>query len=146
VSTDLVLFLLRVVSGLALIALLVALFIILWREYRATAYDVEARRRTYGRLIAIHEIDGQYMISGETYPLLPITTIGRSPTNSITIDDTFASSEHAIVTMRDGQWWLEDRRSRNGTLLNDIPVTEPMVITHGDIIGVGSVHLRLELE
>jgi pSer/pThr/pTyr-binding forkhead associated (FHA) protein len=48
--------------------------------------------------------------------------------------------------MRNGQWWIEDRKSRNGTLLNDLPVTESMVITHGDIIGIGNMKFRLELE
>jgi len=48
--------------------------------------------------------------------------------------------------MRNGQWWIEDRKSRNGTLLNDLPVTEAMVITHGDIIGIGNMKFRLELE
>lgn len=126
--------------------LLMAIFVLLWREYRATARDIETQRRTYGRLVVIHEIGGQHMVSGETHSLLPITTIGRSPTNTIVIEDSFASSEHALVTMRDGQWWLEDRRSRNGTLLNDIPLTQPMVVTHGDVIGVGSIRLRIEME
>lgn len=145
-TADLILFLLRLVSGLALIGLLIAIFVLLWREYRATAHNIETQRRTYGRLVVMHEIDGQYMISGETHPLLPITTIGRSPTNTIVIEDSFASGEHAILTMNYGQWWLEDRLSRNGTLLNDIPLTQPMVVTHGDIIGVGNVRLRIEME
>jgi len=86
------------------------------------------------------------MATGEEYPLLSLTSLGRAPTNTISINDTFASSEHALLAMRNGQWWIEDRRSRNGTLLNDIPVTEPMVIIHGDIIGIGSIKFRLELE
>lgn len=86
------------------------------------------------------------MLTGEDYPLLPLTSLGRSPTNTIPINDTFASSEHALVAMRNGQWWIEDRKSRNGTLLNDLPVTEPIVITHGDIIGIGTMKFRLELE
>ncbi len=145
-TSDLILLFLRIISGLALLGLLAAIFVLLWREYRATAREIETQRRTYGRLIVIHEIGGQYMISGEAHPLLPITTIGRSPTNTIVIEDSFASSEHAIVTLRDGQWWLEDRRSRNGTLLNEVPLNQPMVITHGDVIGVGSIRLKIELE
>ena len=145
-TTDLILLLLRFISGLLLLGVLLTLFLILWREYRSTLVQVEARRRSYGQLVALREIDGRLMLTGEDYPLLPLTSLGRSPTNTIPISDTFASSEHALVAMRNGQWWLEDRNSRNGTLLNDLPVTEPMVITHGDIISIGNLKFRLELE
>lgn len=96
--------------------------------------------------MVLREIDGRLMLTGETYPLLPLTSLGRSPTNTIPISDSFASSEHALVAMRNGQWWIEDRKSRNGTLLNDLPVTEATVITHGDVISIGNMKFRLELE
>ena len=112
-------------------------------DSRASA-GVELQRRRYGSLIVLRSIDGQYMLTGEAHPLLPITSLGRSPTNSITITDTFASSEHAMISLKNGQWWLEDRNSRNGTMLNDRPVTQPTVITQGDIIGIGQMRLRLE--
>jgi hypothetical protein len=146
VTTELVLLLLRFISGLLLIGLLLMLFLTMWREYRSTSVQVEARRRSYGQLVVLREIDGRLMMTGENYPLLPLTSLGRAPTNTIPINDTFASSEHALVAMRNGQWWIEDRKSRNGTLLNDLPVTEAMVITHGDIIGIGNMKFRLELE
>lgn len=146
VPTDVLLLVLRLISGLLLIGLLIALFVVLWREYRRASTHVETRRRSYGQLMVLREIDGRLMMTGENYPLLPLTSIGRSPTNTIPIEDNFASGEHALVAMRNGQWWLEDRQSRNGTLLNDIPVMEPMVITHGDMISIGEMRLRVELE
>jgi pSer/pThr/pTyr-binding forkhead associated (FHA) protein len=78
--------------------------------------------------------------------LLPdaIYTIGRSDNNSIMITDPYASGEHALLTWRNGQWWLEDRDSRNGTLLNDMPVDTPLIIGHGDVIGIGQMQLRFE--
>jgi hypothetical protein len=146
VPIDFILLVLRVISGLLLIGILFALFILIWRDYRRASTKAESGKRIYGQLIAMREIDGQLLTTGEKYPLLPLTSLGRSPTNTIPVDDTFASGEHALVAMRNGQWWLEDRHSRNGTLLNDIPVIEPMVITHGDIISIGQVKFRLELE
>jgi hypothetical protein len=146
VSTELVLLLLRFVSGLLLIVLLCSLFVVMWREYRSVAGQIESQRRSYGQLIVMRELDGQLMLTGESFPLLPLTSLGRAPTNTIPLNDNFASSEHALIAMRNGQWWIEDRQSRNGTLLNDIPVTEPMVITHGDVISIGSIKFRLDLE
>jgi pSer/pThr/pTyr-binding forkhead associated (FHA) protein len=129
-----------------LIALLVALFVIIWREYQKIAIGSDLQRRSYGRLVVMREIDGQVLVTGESYALLPITSLGRSPTNIIPINDTFASSEHAIIALRNGRWWLEDRHSRNGTLLNDLPVNQPMIITQGDVISIGKIKFRLELE
>jgi pSer/pThr/pTyr-binding forkhead associated (FHA) protein len=48
--------------------------------------------------------------------------------------------------LRDGQWWLEDLDSRNGTRLNDAPITQPAPVVPGDVIGVGRVKLKMEVE
>jgi FHA domain len=145
VPIDVVLFILRLASGLLLLGLLVALFVILWWDFRMVALPPINGRRAYGQLARVEAIDGQFLKTGIQHELLPLTSIGRSPTNSVMVDDTFASSDHALIALRSGRWWLEDRGSRNGTLLNDIPVNAPMILTHGDIIGIGAVKLRLEL-
>lgn len=145
-STESVLFLLRLLSGITLLIFLGLIFIALWRDYRAGADRVEASRKVYGQMIALQEADGSYLPAGPQYPLLQITSLGRSPTNTIIVDDTFASSEHALVILRNGQWWLEDRQSRNGTTLNEVLITQPAVITNGDIIGIGRMRFRLELD
>lgn len=143
---DVLLLILRVISAALLLGILVALFTVMWRELRATTHQAVAARRTYGKLSVIQQIDGQYLKSSQSYPLLPLTSLGRAPTNSIVLDDTFASGDHALVALRDGRWWVEDRGSRNGTLVNDIPVSEPMIITHGDVLMIGGIRLLLELE
>jgi hypothetical protein len=145
-STEVVLLALRIVSGLVLLLFLGLIFIALWRDYRSTVVGAEASRRTYGQLVELREVNGNYLPVGTQYPLLQLTTLGRAPTNTIMVDDTFASGDHAIVALRSGQWWLEDRQSRNGTTLNEIPITQPTVITDGDVIGIGKVRFRVELE
>ena len=75
-----------------------------------------------------------------------VTSIGRLPSNTITISDTYASSQHALVSWKEEQWWLEDRGSRNGTLLNETRIVDPTVVSAGDVIGIGHTKLRLELE
>ncbi len=143
---ELILFLLRLASGLLLIAVLALLFVAMWRDYRSAVVQTEASRRAYGKMVELREIDDAYVATGQTFPLLPLTSLGRSPTNTIPINDDFASGEHALVALRNGQWWLEDRQSRNGTTINGMPITQPVIITDGDIIGVGRFRLRLELE
>jgi pSer/pThr/pTyr-binding forkhead associated (FHA) protein len=97
-------------------------------------------------MIEMREIDHALVVTGQTYPLLPLTSLGRAPTNSIPIPDDFASGEHCLLALRSGQWWLEDRQSKNGTTINGVPVTQPLIITDGDVIGIGSTRFRLELE
>lgn len=145
-TTEGVLFVLRVLSGTALLLFLALIFGALWRDYRSTVVSTEASRRTYGQLVELREVDGSYLPVGTEYPLLQITSLGRAPTNTITVDDTFASGDHAVVVLRSGQWWLEDRQSRNGTTLNEILISQPAVITDGDVIGIGKIRFRLELE
>lgn len=145
-SLDWWLFALRVLSAAALMAILTALFWILWRDYRSTLARSELNRRAYGKLTSLVAFDDVYMPLGDHHPLMPITSMGRGPTNDIVIEDSFASSEHAIITLRDGQWWLEDRSSRNGTMLNGERIEGSIIITDGDIISIGRINFRLDLE
>ncbi len=145
-GTDVILFVLRLTAGVLLMVWLGALFVVMWRDYRSAVQEAQASRRTYGQLIGLREIDGSYLRTGQIYPLLSLTSIGRAPTNTITVDDNFASNEHAFVALRNGQWWLEDRRSRNGTTLNGMMVKQPIVITDGDVIGIGQLRFQLELD
>jgi hypothetical protein len=146
VSVEVTLFVLRVVSGIFLLGMLAALFIYIWRDYRTAAVQASISRRTYGQLIAMLQVEDMFAPTGEAYPLRPLTSLGRSPTNTIVIDDNFASSEHALISLKDGQWWLEDRNSRNGTMLNGEQVKSPIIVTDGDIVSIGNTHLRLRFD
>lgn len=72
--------------------------------------------------------------------------IGRGPSNQVIIpDDTFTSRNHAWITFEDGEFWLEDLGSTNGTLLNGHPVVKRQVLTSGDKIRVGHTELAFEV-
>jgi hypothetical protein len=74
----------------------------------------------------------------------PVTGIGRAAHNTIQLSAETISLEHALLTQRAQQWWLEDLNSSNGTQLNGVPVVSATVVRPGDIIGVGEVLLRFE--
>ena len=98
---------------------------------------------TSGKLVVIDSEDVPINI-GEEFKLQPITTIGRGPTNSISLPDTFASTDHARISLRNGQWLLEDRNSRNGTVLNDVVISGVVVLSSGDEVSIGRVKFRFE--
>jgi pSer/pThr/pTyr-binding forkhead associated (FHA) protein len=81
---------------------------------------------------------------GRMFELGQEVTLGRSPGCAVYLeDDTFTSSVHARVYRRNGELWLEDLRSTNGTFLNDTKVSEPTRIQRGDRIKVGSTILEV---
>jgi len=71
-------------------------------------------------------------------------TIGRALKSDIRLDDIYVSREHAALTVRGSQVWLDDLGSSGGTLVNSEKVTTPTAIRSGDQITLGTVNLWLE--
>ena len=134
------LLILRVLSALVLLAFLGIIAWFLQRELTVTAKSLSNDEVTNGFL--------RVMLPDaivERHPLRQIVSIGRTLSNTIVLDNNYTSAQHALITRRDNQWWLEDLKSRNGTLINNIPVEEPTAISTGDQISIGDVTLMLEL-
>jgi len=138
---DWVLLALRFLLAALLYAFLAAVVWILWRDLRRAAQ--EERPRPSGRLVVVEAGETDLEV-GTAFPLQEVNSLGRSPANQIPLADPYVSAHHALLAWRDGRWWLEDLGSRNGTTLNGEPVTRPIIVGVGDLIGVGRVVLRLE--
>ena len=82
-------------------------------------------------------------LSGRTYKAeSPTAIIGRERSQSdIVIADPNASRIHAQLSYDGGAWHITDRRSTNGTLVNDVDVTES-VLKSGDIVTIGLTNLE----
>ena len=80
---------------------------------------------------------------GMRFDLAEELTVGRAAGCQITLDDTFASQVHARVFRRDGQLYVEDLGSNNGTWLNREKVTGPLEMARGDHLQVGNTVLEL---
>ncbi len=88
-------------------------------------------------------LDGPGDVVGRHWPLLPLTTIGRTPKNTVSIDDPYLSGEHAEIVRESGAWWVRDKGSTNGTLLNGVAVGGRTAIRAGDIVQFGGIRLQL---
>jgi hypothetical protein len=141
---DILLLVLRVLLAILLYAFLAAVMAMLWHDLRQATTSREIARPG-GRLVVLHATDDA-LAAGTAFPLQPVTSIGRSPANTVSVPELYASAQHSLLTLREGQWWLEDRGSRNGTLLNGTRITGPTVVSAGDVIGVGRTQLKLELD
>ena len=82
-------------------------------------------------------------LKGRAYPLGDEVTVGRAPGCGVTLDDTYASQLHARVFARDGQLFVEDLGSTNGTYLNRQKVQGPQVMRRGDRLQVGNTVMEL---
>ena len=83
--------------------------------------------------------------SGERVSLADrIVTIGRLPDCTIALPDANVSRKHTEVHHRDKVFVIVDLGSTNGTKINGTRIEGERTLTDGDIVSVGSTHLRFE--
>lgn len=70
-------------------------------------------------------------------------TIGRANDATLVLSDDYASSRHARLYPRDGQWLVEDLGSTNGTYLDRMKVVRPTPVAPGTPIRIGRTVLEL---
>src|ERR1022692_1369945 len=67
-----------------------------------------------------------------------VMTIGRMKGNTIALDDSSVSVSHAKITHKNGDFFLKDLNSTNGTMLNGQSINETR-LRHGDQLKFGEV-------
>lgn len=139
-----ILYLIRLISALFLLGFVAIIAWLIYREMRITEQSMSEESKPQGQLRVVANEQDKSLVD-TIFPLLPVTSIGRANGNTIVLPDGFASGQHALIVRRNGRWWLEDQGSRNGTLLNDVNVTETAVLTTGDLIEIGGTEFRVEL-
>jgi adenylate cyclase len=72
--------------------------------------------------------------------------IGRSSDASIRLVDGGVSRQHATIR-RDGQlFWVSDLGSANGSFINDVAVSTPRALRHGDRVQFGTINFIFDSE
>jgi hypothetical protein len=143
-SLDWILLGFRVVTTIILYTFLGLAFYVIWRDLKQAERQAATELPASYQLRVVSPANDQSLVAGETIPLYPVTFLGRDPDNTIVLTDPSASGRHACLSRENGVWWLEDLGSRNGTILNDLPLTRPTPLTDNDLIGIGNLRFRLE--
>ncbi len=87
---------------------------------------------------------GEQLAPNYTIPPAGIT-IGRATDQSIVLHDPGSSRRHAVISVRQGGFWLEDNGSANGVFVNGTRVWQHL-LQNEDVIRIGAVELRFELD
>lgn len=130
------------------IGLAVILYYFLWRVFQSLRQDLNQQGNILSNKkkpgIQIHTKPSDGKESTYNFRQTEIV-IGRGPQCDISIKDDVLSGSHARVSFHHSQWWLEDLNSRNGTFLNEHPITTPTVVIDGDKFKCGNITLTLQI-
>jgi pSer/pThr/pTyr-binding forkhead associated (FHA) protein len=132
---------LRILAAILLYAFVGWALYLMWSNLKAQTDLLSARKITQIKL-------GMVSASGEKHVAEfshPDFFIGRDPDCELLLDDIAVSAHHARLSFHHGHWWIEDRGSKNGTILNDIGLTMPAILTNGDTIVCGDTKIEIIL-
>ena len=65
-------------------------------------------------------------------------TIGRHPSSDLFLEDDAISLRHVRISFKDGNWWIADLNSKNGTYLNSNKIFDRELLTENDEIRIGN--------
>ena len=84
-------------------------------------------------------------LRGTTLPLSSSAIlIGRAPSCTLVLDDDYSSQRHARVFPQEGQWFVEDLGSTNGTFIGKTRLDQPTPLPLGAQLRVGQSTLELQ--
>jgi len=83
-------------------------------------------------------------LKGTTLPLgdTPIL-IGRASTCTVVIEDDYLSARHCRIFPENGQWFVEDLGSTNGTYLGNQKVEDPVPLAVAERVRIGATTVEL---
>ena len=73
-------------------------------------------------------------------------TVGRRSGNALTIDNPSVSGKHAELGVEEGQLFVKDLGSTNGTFVNGTRITAPCKIKHGDLVQFAQIVFRAGIQ
>jgi len=72
----------------------------------------------------------------ETFSVNEVT-MGRNPAHPLSVNDAQVSRDHLRIFFKDGEFFLEDLGSTNGTYINGKQVRKPVPLKDGDLVSFG---------
>lgn len=113
---------------------------------RPVAQVPVGRRRSSTEPVLVIVIPGESgLAAGAQFAVAGEMSIGRGGANSIVVNDSSVSTDHAIVTRSGREWRIRDLGSTNGTLVDGRAAgTRGLPLRGGETITLGSVRIRFQ--
>ena len=108
---------------------------VIWRG----ANDAGLETRLRKTLRVLEPAEGR----GRIFDLGDEVTVGRASGCGVALNDAFTSQLHARVFRRNGETWIEDLGSTNGTFVNAKKLGSPVPLHPGDRLQVGRTVLEV---
>ena len=84
--------------------------------------------------ILIVQTGSQY---GHTIPVREKLTLGRHPSNNVTLRDSWVSRRHATLEVTEEGVYITDHGSANGTFVNGKRVADRLLVLNSDELKIG---------
>lgn len=97
------------------------------------------RRRTPRQMLVTHGALAGTRVTLDSRPIL----IGRADDSTLVLDDDYASTRHARISLQGEDWYVEDLGSTNGTYLDRAKVTGPTRVPLGVPVRIGKTVIEL---
>lgn len=105
-----------------------------------SAVSLPSRKQKIARqLVVTHGSLAGTRITLGTQPVL----MGRADDSTLVLTDDYASTRHARLSPRGGDWYVEDLGSTNGTYLDRAKVTTAVRVPLGTPVRVGKTVIEL---
>lgn len=107
--------------------------------FRRSGPGKKNRGKAARQLVVTHGALAGTRISLDGRPIM----IGRADDSTLVLDDDYASTRHARISLRGTDWYVEDLGSTNGTYLDRAKVTAPLRVPLGVPIRIGKTVIEL---
>ncbi|MGH8776959.1 MAG: FHA domain-containing protein FhaB/FipA [Jiangellaceae bacterium] len=112
------------------------------KENRAAAKPArqpKPSRSAPSRVVIIDGPDKDRAVPLERAPV----TFGRGPECTMPLADEYVSTQHARLLLHEGQWYVEDLGSTNGTYIGNDRLTRPTPVSAKSRVRLGKTVLEL---
>ena len=136
------------------IIFIIILYVIIYYALRIMYKDVkngdgkrrrtpnQVKKKTIGIEVVFVSIPGD-LKKGSVIPVRNDITIGRKEDNSVVLNDQHVSGNHAILSIRNEAFVLEDLNSTNGTLVNGKKISGRVRLNINDEIRIGTTKFKV---
>lgn len=146
-TLDVFLLILRILLIVLLYLFLMQVVIAISRDLKKTVAAPEGSAASQGPVLGhlvVVDSGPSRIAPGTIFPLKMQSTIGRGPSNTVQIQESFISGEHARMWYRNNSWYVQDAGSTNGTWLNNQPAREALPANFGDTLQFGFIKFLLK--